>query len=329
MPDLNVIDIAPLWSTDRSHWDEVDRAIGAAIEQQGAFVVGGYHHAEQVDEWARTLLRFYDLPEADRRAVASVITDPSGPAVYRGWKSFLQPEAWAYNQMFDIGPREPHPAPAVVGMHHFAEANSLPAVEPCEGWFAAVDAFYDLMLDVGTRVMLAAGRWAGFDDRLLAEGFREGNSTLRLLDYPTKPGGLSIDSENAGVPGLPPLAASKHTDVAGASLLWQREPGLQAQSTDRVWHDVPMLPNTVSVHLGTVLQLMTDGRVPATPHRVLDHGQHRQSVAFFVEPGLGTRLAPLGANDVADPTGPGTYGWHLQERFSQMDGYRTIIPAPG
>jgi isopenicillin N synthase-like dioxygenase len=329
VPDLKVIDIEPLFDHRLSRRAAVDAAIGDAIEQQGAFVVAGYPQAERIDEWARTLLRFYDLPEAERRAVASVITDPAGPAVYRGWKSFLQPEAWAYNQMFDIGPRQPHPAPAVNGMHHFAEANSLPATEPCPGWFSAVDAYYDLMLDVGTRVMLAAGRWAGFDDHRIAEGFRTGNSTLRLLDYPPKPGGLAIDSEAAGVPGRPPLAASKHTDVAGLSLLWQREPGLQAQSSDRIWHDVPMLPNTVSVHLGTVLQLMTDGRVPATPHRVVDHGRHRQSVAFFVEPGLGTRLAPLDDGASVDPAGPGTYGWHLQERFSQMEGYRTIIPAPG
>ncbi len=329
MPDLKVIDIEPLFAGGATDRAGVDAAIGRAIEQQGAFVIAGYPSADQVDAWARTLLAFYDLPEHERRSVASIITDPSGPAVYRGWKSFLQPEAWAYNQMFDIGPRHPHPAPPVVGMHHFAEGNSLPTTEPCQGWFAAADAYYDLMLDVGTRVMLSAARWAGFDDALVADGFREGNSTLRLLDYPPKPGGLAIQSESAGVPGRPPLAASKHTDVAGVSLLWQREPGLQAQSADRVWHDVPMLPNTVSVHLGTVLQLMTDGRVPATPHRVVDHGQHRRSVAFFVEPGLGTQLAPVRAGDIADPTGPGTYGWHLQERFSQMEGYSEIIPSPG
>lgn len=332
VPDLVVIDIEPLFHPDPICWSGVDAAVGEAIERQGAFVVAGYPQAERVDEWARTLLRFYDIPESDRRQVASIITDPAGPAVYRGWKSFLQPDAWAYNQMFDIGPRNPHPAPPVVGMHHFAEPNTLPTAEPCPGWFTAIDCYYDLMLDMGTRVMLSASRWAGFDDQQIAEGFRSGNSTLRLLDYPQKPHDLIINSEGRDVPGRPPLAASKHTDVAGVSLLWQREPGLQAQSADRTWHDVPMLPNTVSVHLGTVLQLMTDGRVPATPHRVVDHGQHRQSVAFFVEPGLGTRLAPLQRHtepgEAPDPAGPGTYGWHLQERFSQMEGYRTIIPAP-
>jgi hypothetical protein len=168
---------------------------------------------------------------------------------------------------------------------------------------------------------------------------KDGTFGLRIpssMDVKQKEKGVApghiINSEGLDVPGRPPLAASKHTDVAGVSLLWQREPGLQAQSADRTWHDVPMLPNTVSVHLGTVLQLMTDGRVPATPHRVVDHGQHRQSVAFFVEPGLGTRLAPLQRHtepdEAPDPAGPGTYGWHLQERFSQMEGYRTIIPAP-
>jgi isopenicillin N synthase-like dioxygenase len=327
MTELRTIDIGPLFGSDEAARRHVDDEVGLAIIEHGGFVVRGFPGQHRVDALARTLLAFYELPEADRRAVASVITHPDGPAVYRGWKSFLQPEAWAYNQMFDIGPREPHPAPPVPGMHHFAEGNSLPSTEPCDGWFAAVDEYYPLMLDMGTKVMLSAARWAGFDDRLVAEGFREGNSTLRLLDYPPKPPQLTIQSED--MHGRPPLAASKHTDVAGVSLLWQREPGLQAQSADRTWRDVPMAPDTVSVHLGTVLQVMTDGRVPATPHRVVDHGGHRRSVAFFVEPGLGTRLAPVRSGESADPTGPGTYGWHLQERFSQMDGYREIIPAPG
>lgn len=327
MTDLRTIDIGPLFGSEKAGRRRVDDAIGAAVEEHGGFVVSGFPGQEHVDALASTLLAFYDMPERERRSVASVITDPEGPAVYRGWKSFLQPEAWAYNQMYDIGPRHPHPAPAVPGMHHFAEANSLPTTEPCAGWYAAVHHYYDLMLDMGTRVMLSAARWAGFDDALVEAGFREGNSTLRLLDYPPKPAELTIQSE--GLHGRPPLAASKHTDVAGVSLLWQQQPGLQAQSRDRVWRDVPMAPNTVSVHLGTVLQLMTDGRVPATPHRVLDKGGHRQSVAFFVEPGLGTRLAPVAAGEAADPTAPGTYGWHLQERFSQMEGYRDIIPAPG
>lgn len=101
--------------------------------------------------------------------------------------------------------------------------------------------------------------------------------------------------------------------------------GLQAAGPDGTWRDVPMLDGTVSVHLGTVLHLMTGGRIPATPHRVIDHGGARQSIGFFVEPGLATRLAPLDApvDDVH-----ASYGWHLQERFHSMRGYAELVPSP-
>jgi isopenicillin N synthase-like dioxygenase len=125
------------------------------------------------------------------------------------------------------------------------------------------------------------------------------------------------------------LAAVRHTDASGLSLLWQQQPGLQAQAPDGTWRDVPTVPNTVSVHLGTVLELMTAGRVPATPHRVIDHGIARQSIGFFVEPGLATRLAPIAEGDATPGDLSGTYGWHLQERFHAMRGFEDLVPAPG
>jgi isopenicillin N synthase-like dioxygenase len=245
--------------------------------------------------------------------------------VYRGYRSSLFPGEWAYNEMFDIGPGEPFPAPPVPGMEVFAERNIWPEPEPCAGWQAAMESFYALMHEVGTAVMLAAGRWAGFDDADLLARFSTGNSTLRLLNYPVRPEGFPVDPAIEFVDGRP-VSAIRHTDVAGVSLLWQRQPGLQAEAPDGTWRDVPLVDNAISVHLGTVLQVMTHGRVRATPHRVVDHGVHRQSVAFFAEPGLGSSLAPLA--DTVDPDLTLTYGWHLQKKYHRSRGYEALVPEP-
>lgn len=325
MSELDVVDIAPLFGTDPSAHGATDDAIGAAISRRGGFVVAGMPGSDCLDELAGTALRFFDLPLRAKHAVASRETDPAGPRVYRGYRSSLREGAWAYNEMYDVGPRHPFPAPPVVGMDVFAEPNAWPDVEPCAGWREAMEQYYELMLDVGTRVMLAAARWAGFDDGALARHYAEGNSTLRLLNYPLRPDGLTTMSDSAShdAPGAR-IAAAAHTDVAGVSLLWQRDSGLQAQGPDGDWHDVPRVPNTVSVHLGTVLEQMTEGRVRATPHRVLDLGTHRQSVGFFVEPSLATEIA---APRTGSPYGA-TYGWHLQERFHSMRGFEDLVPAP-
>ncbi len=92
-----------------------------------------------------------------------------------------------------------------------------------------------------------------------------------------------------------------------------------------------MIDNCVSVHLGDVIEMMTDGLVPATPHRVIDRGAARQSVGFFLEPSLGAELGSL--ND--DAPGPqadagwrGTYGWALLRRISGYDGFGELVPRP-
>ena len=183
--------------------------------------------------------------------------------------------------------------------------------------------------------MLSIGRAAGFTDEDLSSRFEGGNSTLRLLNYPARSGDSIVvnelpDDRFGDDKGLP-LATGRHTDAAGVSLLWQGQPGLQAQAPDGTWRDVPRLENCISVHLGTVLEIMTNGRVPATPHRVIDQGTPRQSVGFFLEPALGAQLAPVEAE--ADLSGTvasvtGTYGWHLQARYHGQKGYEHLVPYP-
>ena len=128
------------------------------------------------------------------------------------------------------------------------------------------------------------------------------------------------------------LVAGRHTDAAGVSLLWQAQPGLQAQSRDGIWRDVPPVANCISVHLGDVLEIMTDGRVPATPHRVLDKGCARQSIGFFLEPALGAKLSAVQPEDppvvIDEEAARGTYGWHLLRRMHGYSEVGQFVPYP-
>ena len=106
-------------------------------------------------------------------------------------------------------------------------------------------------------------------------------------------------------------------------------PGLQAQAPDGAWRDVPCAPNSISVHLGDVLEIMTEGRVPATPHRVIDHRKSRRSIGFFLEPALSARISPIHAVEQAHATessAKGTYGWHLLKQLRGYEGYENLVP---
>ena len=333
MADLSVIDIAPLFGDIDAEKQSVDDRIRQAIFDQGGFVISGYPDAGKVDDRAQKMLTFHDLPNAAKRAVASRVLGPANDRIYRGYTASLERGSWSHNEMFDIGPERPSAGPAITQMDILAEHNIWPAVEPAPGWQRTMGEFYDHMHIVATAVLLSVGRAAGFTDKDLTARFDGGNSTLRLLNYPPRPPehrNPDDAPDNAYVDGRP-LAAVGHTDASGLSLLWQNRPGLQAQSPGGVWRDVPQISNCVSVHLGTVLEIMTGGRVPATAHRVLDFGVPRQSIGFFLEPALGAQLSEVGqvpacSNDAADARG--TYGWHLLKRLHGYTGYEHLVADP-
>ncbi len=331
MPELQTIDVSPLFDK-AGDAVAVDRAIGKAIETEGGFAIVGFPGAEDLDRRTRQLLTFFELPAAEKRKVATRAVEPSGKRIYRGYLSSLEPGCWAHNEFFDIGPEEPVQGPAIPGMEIFAETNIWPEQEPVQGWKDLMRRHHRDLQAVSFAVMLSAGRAFGFDAEVIKSRFEGGNSTLRLLNYPRPP--VSAEAKKKALDMRLDetgeiLAAGRHCDAAGLSLLWQNTPGLEAEAPDGSWRAVPARPNSISVHLGDVLSIMTDGKIPATPHRVVDHGVTRQSVGFFLEPALSARLAPIGASAAQeDRIGAGTYGWHLMSTFHERPRHKDLVPAP-
>ncbi len=331
MAEVPTIDIAPLFGGDEAARGHTDAEVAAAVRECGGFVVQGFPGAENLGARAAIMLAFFELPEETKRAVATKVSNPANPRIYRGYLPSLEPDSWAHNEFYDIGPEDPHPGPPIPGMEILAETNAWPAVEPVPGWRDAMVTFYGHMQAVATTVMLTVGRGAGLSAASLTESFEGGNSTLRLLNYPNPPRDLKITEElpdPAGTGESAPLAAGRHTDTAGLSLLWQAQPGLQAQAPDGTWRDIPAARNAVSVHLGDVLESLTGGRLAATPHRVLARGEARQSIGFFLEPALDAIITPMATAGEACAGARGTYGWHLLRQLNGYQGYEALVPRP-
>jgi isopenicillin N synthase-like dioxygenase len=60
-----------------------------------------------------------------------------------------------------------------------------------------------------------------------------------------------------------------------------------------------------------MLQIWTEGRVRATPHRVRGSNEERISVPLFFNPNYDTNVAPMGADHVV------LAGDHLTKRFNE------------
>ncbi|MEL7098163.1 MAG: 2OG-Fe(II) oxygenase family protein [Pseudomonadota bacterium] len=318
MPEVQSVDISALYGGEGAARDACDAEIWAGLRRTGSIVITGYPDAGLVDTRAQAGLAFFDAPEPVRRSVLTRLQAPKNSNTYRGFHPH-DPSGAFRTDFLDIGPAVPKAGPDLRGMHIITEPTPWPDPEPATGWKDAVLAYYDQMEDLAKRLMFAIGRSAGFAAAEIEARFGGQHSTLRFLDYPA--------SGHVPDGGEPQVAAVRHTDAAGLSLLWQAGPGLQAEGPDGVFYDVPLRPDCVSVHVGTVMTTMTGGAVPATPHRVLDHGVRRQSVGFFLEPALGAPITS--AEAVGRAVAPQeTYGWQLLTQLASYGKYGDEVVAP-
>ena len=86
-----------------------------------------------------------------------------------------------------------------------------------------------------------------------------------------------------------------HTDFGTVTIL-DREPGaggLQVYSEDGGWEDAPYDPDALTVNIGDLLEIWTNGEFVATSHRVRKVAQERYSFPLFVNVDADTVVAPL------------------------------------
>jgi len=161
-------------------------------------------------------------------------------------------------ELFNIGPLE---APEGVPQRyasHFAE-NSWP--EPAPGLRAAMERYYACAVGVTELMTRLFSLALGLDEHELATRWAPHATNLTVSRYPS-------------VVERPPIAgqlwAGPHTDF-GTFTLVDRDPGwggLQIES-DGVWSDVPLVPGSLTVNIGDMLQRWTNDRWRSTMHRVV------------------------------------------------------------
>ena len=118
---------------------------------------------------------------------------------------------------------------------------------------------------------------------------------MKLICYHPQP-----DSE-APRPGV-----AAHVDFSWLTLTLQDDAGgLEVRAPDGRWISVEPVPGTLLVHAGEILAFATQGRIAATPHRVINRRSDRPrlSIPVFLNPSLHTVVAPI--PDSAGSRAPG------------------------
>ena len=108
-------------------------------------------------------------------------------------------------------------------------------------------------------------------------------STMRLIYYPAVKG---IPEDNL-------FGISAHTDYEVYTLLTQSEEGSQLKHRSGKWHMVDSTRYEIIVMLGDMLEVMTNGKVKATPHRVPPTSHDRYSITRFCAMDGHHEISPL------------------------------------
>ena len=118
-------------------------------------------------------------------------------------------------------------------------------------------------------------------------------SLMRLnhytLDDPTP------TSDRESLAPLGDLALGPHTDPGVITLLLQDQTGgLQTESAEHGWIDVPPRPGTIVVNLGDSLQVWSNDQYKAAVHRVTPMREtDRYSIPFFLNPTFDAVIEPI------------------------------------
>ena len=225
---------------------------------------------------------FYSLPESSKYALATKSFNPLNTNIYRGYFP-ADARNSSYKEGFEIAEELSQEEYSRIGFPLY-EPNRWPAADEEETkWFKSVLCdYYQLMHNTAIEVSRLIARGLGADEGWFDKIFSPYPlSTLRIINYPARPQPIPACARD----GEYVLHCGGHTDTPFITLLATFDyPGLQIQDETNQWVDVPVRSNSLVLNIGDVLSKVTGRRLKATRHRVIDMGQNRQSVPFFLEP---------------------------------------------
>ncbi|WP_227269475.1 isopenicillin N synthase family dioxygenase [Roseobacter weihaiensis] len=255
-------------------------------------------NADRVREILALYRAFFLLPEAEKARV-----DMARTGANRGWgrsgSEQVDPNANPdYKQYFDSGftlpANDPRSALEVYAPNLWPETPR--AFRP------EIESYYGQACDVAMGVLRGVAKALCVPASYFDDAFEAPMALLRGNYYPARPGRAT--HQDFGI--------ATHTDYGCLTLLaTDGAPGLEVRKRGGGWIPVSAPPGEFVINFGEMMQIWSDGRVKATPHRVIGTLQERLSVPLFFNPSVETNIAPMGSGKVI------LAGDHLARRFNE------------
>ena len=159
---------------------------------------------------------------------------------------------------------------------------------------SALSAYFSACTELAVTTTKLVYQCLGLPPERVDEDYGEKHTSSMRLNYYPQSDPLSAE-EQAEVNALGDMALHHHTDPGTVTLLVQDDTGgLQAESNEDGWIDVPPVPGTIVVNLGDTLQVQTNDVYKAAVHRVVPMTTRaRYSTPFFFQPRNDAVIEPL------------------------------------
>ena len=271
MPLVPTVDVSRPSATSLA---DLDRA----CRDHGFFLLSGHGLDDLIDRtWSQTA-RFFD---ADRSVHTAIMRDAENPFGF--FDRELTKRKRDHKEVFDfIDPAHP-------------------VQDTRNRWPQELSGFREAMSELFDALSVLTDRTLGLihDALNLSPAGRaqivssRRSSTIRLNHYTV--GDPVPADERDGLAELGETALGYHTDPGTITLLLQDDTGgLQTESLDHGWIDVPPAVGTIVVNLGDCLQAWTNDRYRAAVHRVLPMTRQRRfSIPYFSNPDRDAVIEPV------------------------------------
>ncbi|MGW4420940.1 2OG-Fe(II) oxygenase family protein [Streptosporangium sp. NPDC004631] len=277
---LPVIDVTGVDTAHPQTCAHTAAAIRAACEGNGFFIVIGHGIPPYLVNDLRTMTRkLFCGPDEARSGLTA---DPADPLLRGLMSRGIEPvEAYTINALGEPGAR------AALG-EDVDPALCLPnKCPPIPGFVQAYRAYMSAAGDLAARIMRLFAISLGVAEDWFAPCFEPNMSSLTTNHYP------ALDQDQDQALGLANgLRKIAHRDWGSLTILHRDEGagGLEVFCRDRIWREVPDVPESFVVNVGDLMAVWTEERFRSAVHRVVAPppelaGHDRLSIAYFCQPG--------------------------------------------
>lgn len=282
---IPVIDLAPLFDDSSGDMAELAHQIYDTYSNVGfAYIRNHGISAELVQDVFAVSKRFHALSIEDKlrleinqyhRGYIPINTSTDRTSVIK--RAARPNQSESFMMMHELEPDDPD----VVAGAPLAGPNQWP--ESLEGFRATVTSYNDALVALSSRLVSAFELSLKTDS--LAKHFEKPTTWLRLLHYPPLPPESPSDL----------FGSNPHADYGFITILAQDEVGgLQVRNMSGDWIDVPPVQDCFVMNSGEVLRHWSNGKLVATPHRVVNRSRReRYSCPFFFDPNIHSRIRTL------------------------------------